>query len=172
MQQHVCLHGSWGSNFYSFFWGLVSLCACPCPQPVRVAGCTCIYSSACDHNKHLLHPMCCWRWRWFFSSCSWGLYIRCLRQSCAHIKSYHDDDAGQSNGLCFVCLSPGINPEWPQEDWLGSLFVPIPKNSGLNKLQDLRVQTLFTVLTGRVAQQMLSGQKTDGPNTRGTCCSY
>lgn len=44
--------------------------------------------------------------------------------------------------------------------------------SGLNKLQDLRVQTLFTVLTGRVAQQMLSGQKTDGPNTRGTCCSY
>lgn len=135
-----------------------------------------------QRGKRLLHPMCCW-WQWFFSLCWWGLSIRCLWQSRAHIKSYHDEGAGQSDGLCFVCLSPGINPEWPQEDWLGSLFVPVPGTgttfpSAPHVCTQPFKQTPGSVcpdalycFNWHVAQQMLSGQKTDGASTRGMCCS-
>lgn len=124
-----------------FLGGLVSPCACP--RPLSLAGLQVVRVFTLLHvttktkqtkktkqAKRLQHPMCR-RWPWFSSLCSWGLCIRCLRQSCAHIQSYHDDNgsgAGQERRFVFGFFLFSWNKSWmtTTRTGSGSFFVAVP----------------------------------------------
>lgn len=107
-------------------WDPLSPCLCPRPEPAELAGC--IYSlhvtttnSLLVHRRYaddtlishsgrcLTHLLCCDVDDDDFLLM--GLvYLMPSTIMCTY-QSYHDD-TGQSDWLCFVHLSPGINPEW------------------------------------------------------------
>lgn len=179
----------WGSNLHHCsFWGPgVSLCMSSSPQPGRLAGCTCIYSSACDHKKKKTKtknrqtpaapnvPSITMIFLFVFMELVYQMpsTIMCTYQELPRRQRWWRRPG--ATGCVLFLFFPGINPEWPQRGltWVPYSY-PFPEGVCAQRFKLTPGSVCPDALDcfhWRVAQQMLSGEKTDSASMRGTCCS-